>query len=74
MTKEEMTNAERIKALKEKEQNRKEIKIWGDGWEAGYDTGHKRGFNEGFAAALHMKIDDLKEIIKKLEEMKHDGK
>lgn len=66
------TKAEMIAQMKEKEATRKEIRLWGDGYESGYDTGYKRGYNEGFEAALQMNIGSLQDIIDKLEQLKNE--
>jgi flagellar biosynthesis/type III secretory pathway protein FliH len=64
--------AEMIAQMKAKEATRREIRLWGDGYESGYDTGYKRGYNEGFEAALQMNIGSLQDIIDKLEQLKNE--
>lgn len=66
------TKAEMIAQMKAKEATRREIKLWGDGYESGYDTGYKRGYNEGYEAALQMNIGSLQDIIDKLEQLKNE--
>lgn len=66
------TKTEMIAQMKAKEATRREIRLWGDGYESGYDTGYKRGYNEGFETALQMNIGSLQDIIDKLEQLKNE--